>query len=822
MAYSPDGKSVAVGDSSALEVITLATGKTIGLPSVADTKKLAYSLDGQTLTVWSGGILELWNPTTGHLIKRLLTENSDSAMAYSPDWRSIAIAGVINSKAVLEVVDSRSFHVTKSFPIAGASISNMAYLPDGKHIVTLGSTGGFGGITLQIQLWDVASGKIVQSLSPKDMTELTALAVSRDGSSVAVGGNNFNNQGFLELWSPATGKVTATFPTGLYYVNAIALSKDSKYLAAGGDESNMVGSLELWNVRTGKLVPIESTVVTAGVADLAFSPDGRTLADTGGSFQALENRAGNVAPIELWDLTTLQRTQILDAAATVVSTPPVISPNGKMVAAGVQNTVDNVTSNAIGLWDEASGNLLATLTTAADIQISSIGFSADSKILAVGGINSKTGGTLEVWTLAGQTRKTLATHSSFEVNSVAFAPSGDLLLVGGMSSDGFGVIELWNPVTGTSTILTDTTKATIQAVAWSPDGRTIADGGYGAITIDQGGVFVEQRDVASGQVIASLSPSAKDGITTLAFSPDGKTIANSGFTTGYTVHMGQIYTYTVGTLDLTSLTGTTSFSPGIAPGLAPNIQFSSDGSLLYAAGGTISLRTHDWLTLSVDGPLWNTIAATPQGGQLVMSGNPGSLFVVDNPFGKNTYLTELTIAPSTLTGGDMTTGTLTLSRPAPAGGLSVSLTSSNPSAIVPQTVQVAPGATKVTFKIQTSVVAIPTSFNILASVASESVGCGLSLNPPPVTNLTLNPASMTGGQSSTGTVTISAPTPKGGIYVGLTSNASQASVPVSILIPEGQTTATFTVTTSKVTATTTATITATTGWSTYTTVLTIH
>ncbi len=77
-----------------------------------------------------------------------------------------------------------------------------------------------------------------------------------------------------------------------------------------------------------------------------------------------------------------------------------------------------------------------------------------------------------------------------------------------------------------------------------------------------------------------------------------------------------------------------------------------------------------------------------------------------------------------------------------------------------------------------------------------------------LSSLTLNPTSVTGGASSTGTVTLSAAAPGGGAVVYLSSSASAATVPNTIGVPAAATSATFTVNTSAVTASTPITITA--------------
>jgi hypothetical protein len=90
--------------------------------------------------------------------------------------------------------------------------------------------------------------------------------------------------------------------------------------------------------------------------------------------------------------------------------------------------------------------------------------------------------------------------------------------------------------------------------------------------------------------------------------------------------------------------------------------------------------------------------------------------------------------------------------------------------------------------------------------------------------VTLNPAAVTGGQSTTGnSVAMIGPAPTGGALVTLSSsNLSVASVPVSVPIAAGFTSAQFAVTTSPVAMTTEATIAASFGGVTRTAVLTVN
>jgi len=178
-------------------------------------------------------------------------------------------------------------------------------------------------------------------------------------------------------------------------------------------------------------------------------------------------------------------------------------------------------------------------------------------------------------------------------------------------------------------------------------------------------------------------------------------------------------------------------------------------------------------------------------------------------------LSSISLNPASVTGGNSSTGTVTLSGPAPTGGAQVALSSSNTAvATVPSSVTVAAGTTSAAFTVSTSAVAASTTVTISASYAGATASASLTVTPAPpaptLSSLTLNPTTVIGGvQSSTGTVALSGPALSGGAQVALfSSNSAVASVPSSVTVPAGATSATFTVSTSAVTASTTVTISA--------------
>jgi len=161
-------------------------------------------------------------------------------------------------------------------------------------------------------------------------------------------------------------------------------------------------------------------------------------------------------------------------------------------------------------------------------------------------------------------------------------------------------------------------------------------------------------------------------------------------------------------------------------------------------------------------------------------------------------LSSLSLNPSTVVGGNPSTGTVYLTAPAQSGGFTVQLSSSNPSvASVPSSVTVPQGQTSANFTVTTTPVTSQTNVTITASAQGVTRQATLTVTPQPsvtLQSLTISPSSVWGGSNATGTVTLTGPAPAGGAVVQLrSSNTSAATVPSSVTVPAGQTSASFTI-----------------------------
>lgn len=187
----------------------------------------------------------------------------------------------------------------------------------------------------------------------------------------------------------------------------------------------------------------------------------------------------------------------------------------------------------------------------------------------------------------------------------------------------------------------------------------------------------------------------------------------------------------------------------------------------------------------------------------------------------------LTMNPTTVVGGlQNSTGTIRLANNevAPTGGLVINLQSSQPTFLaVPATVTIPGGQNSATFTATSAATAIDRAITISAILSPGNVSSVVvTVQSPRFAALTLTPVAVTGGQPSVGTIRINTPAPVGGLVVNLSSDKAEATVPATVTIPAGQTSANFTITTVAVPNKVNARIRATSGSATLSQILEIY
>ena len=178
-------------------------------------------------------------------------------------------------------------------------------------------------------------------------------------------------------------------------------------------------------------------------------------------------------------------------------------------------------------------------------------------------------------------------------------------------------------------------------------------------------------------------------------------------------------------------------------------------------------------------------------------------------------LQSVVLSPASTNGGTSTTANRIYLTGDAAANTVVTLASSNTNVatLAANTVTISSGASSHTFTINTKAVTSTQTVTILANYNGVTQMSTLTVTPTPtplmVSSVTLSPTGVIGGQAnSTGTVTLNAAAPAGGAIVTLGSSDQSASVPSTVTVAAGATSAAFTITTSAITAQTSATISA--------------
>jgi len=176
----------------------------------------------------------------------------------------------------------------------------------------------------------------------------------------------------------------------------------------------------------------------------------------------------------------------------------------------------------------------------------------------------------------------------------------------------------------------------------------------------------------------------------------------------------------------------------------------------------------------------------------------------------NASLASLTLTPTSVVGSKSATATITFSAPAPIGGAVVTLVTTNPTVVIlPATVTVSAGSLTRSYAVKTAPVTTVIAVPLTASYGGSSVSATLTVKPPSISAVSLLPNSVKGGASSQGTVKLNGPAPAGGVRINLASgNTAVATVPASVTVVAGVSSANFTVHTKAVGANIAVTISA--------------
>lgn len=183
---------------------------------------------------------------------------------------------------------------------------------------------------------------------------------------------------------------------------------------------------------------------------------------------------------------------------------------------------------------------------------------------------------------------------------------------------------------------------------------------------------------------------------------------------------------------------------------------------------------------------------------------------------QNIPISSVALSPSTVVGGSNigVRITVNLASGSPLEGARINLSSSNPAIVsVPRVIRTNfQGQTSAFADVAATTVSAPTQITITATYGGSTQSAVLTVTPPAnnapsIVGLTVNPASVAGGSSATGTVTLSAAASAPTTVTLSSSSSPIVGVPASVTVAVGATSANFTVGTTSISSPLTATVT---------------
>jgi len=495
VAFSPDGKLLAAGTLHGtirvFDVIsrkpefTLPTGKgnTVYSVAVSPDGLLAAGIGADT------GSVQLWNLASRTLIATLPAVGADdgvnavNSVSFSSDGTLLA-AGTLAGEVQLWDLTSPVPQATKPVLIGGV-VNAVALSADGT-LLAAGTSNG------NVQLWNLLSRTLEATLPADSTSAVLSVALSPDGKLLAAD----TGSGTTQLWDLTSRTLKAALPAGSAdSVQSVAFSADSDLLATGTLTGTRLSHIAA-DLAIGSPVATLPVGKPYSITSIALSADGTLLA------------AGTSSDtIQLWDTTTRTlRATLRAGAADDLVWSVAFSPDGKLLAGGTEH-------GAVQLWDVTTRTLRATLHAGAKGLVSSAVFSPDGKLLA-----ASDSGTIRLWDLTARgpaVRATLPAGTNHGVDSLAFSPVGTVLAAG----TGNGTVQLWAVTTREPTVMA-VLRAGVTNLVWSvtfsPDGKLLA----GETANDT----IRLWNVATREQIIT-APILTNGLSTLAFGPDGTTLA---------------------------------------------------------------------------------------------------------------------------------------------------------------------------------------------------------------------------------------------------------------------------------------------------------
>jgi WD40 repeat protein len=542
--WSPDGRYLATAsivwempNGEALAKLERYQGNPLGWDA------MSWSPQGDLLAAGNGKTLRLWETRGWRLVAEVANADRIRALAWSPDGNHLAAASQVGLvwKIQRGAASSISQNVTELKAHASV-IHSVAWSPDSARLATASADA-------TVRIWQTTDWMVAAVLRGHAQ-DVQAIAFSPDGNRLATGSADRTGK----IWSAKNAAILSDLKANTTAQLTARFSPDAKHLVMGGYDS----PTRVWEAQSGQVISslqsekridpllaevwkvpaiagnIVKPIARSSVHELSWSPDGQQLA-------VLTSNGEGI--VEIWDVGSERRLITIKVGQRFVSTIA-WSPDGRHLATGGSTT--RIGEAATRLWQAQTGRLYSQLDFQREeqkqVQVESLSWSADGRLLARGGANV-TAGVFDVSTgqLMGPQIQSVWVAWSPQGNYLAIrdsGPSADLKIWDGVKSEFIkeiasgadthslawssnnklvaaaneSSVDIFDRESGTRILRLEGHTARVEQVSWSPDGRFIVTAATDAsVKIWKG---------SSGELLATLIVIG-EGKDWLITTPDG-------------------------------------------------------------------------------------------------------------------------------------------------------------------------------------------------------------------------------------------------------------------------------------------------------------
>jgi WD40 repeat protein len=342
VALAPDGKMLVVTTQDGqVKLHDVASGRQLHQlrPSrpMAPAMYVLFSPDGKRLiTAGYAPPVRVWDVATGaELCEIRVFSGLRQALAFAPDGKTLAAVNGQFSPAI------RLFDATTGAEVMGpaghrAPVAAVAFADAGRTVVTAAGRG--------LMAWDVARAEPLRTIG--DGPGWSSWALSADGRRAAV-----LERGAIRIHDLVLGKDLCRIEPQGGRPGTLALAPDGSVLAGTAQDAWIV----LWDTTTGKEVRRLPWRAQRYGASLLFSPDGRMLV-AAAHLPAWQNGMLTSQPgmhLDCWDPASgrlIRSLGVLSASGDMAFTP-----DGRTLAIGTSN------GEALDFWEVATGRVRLTI-----------------------------------------------------------------------------------------------------------------------------------------------------------------------------------------------------------------------------------------------------------------------------------------------------------------------------------------------------------------------------------------------------------------------------------------------------------------------------